>query len=156
VSDKISIKKKSLLLRIAAVLAILGMAGYFLIPPYLNKQHARSTVLPAIQKIADDNLYVPTDGCDMALEAEKYIAEDSVLIKLCISELLESYSFFFTLTITNFIRDHVRCFRGPIRGFLPLYGICIVEPIYFYTDGENIAFKDHLRPLFKPFHYKWG
>jgi adenylate cyclase len=60
VSDKISIKKKSLLLRIAAVLAILGMAVYFLIPPYLNKQHARNTLLPAIQKIADDNFQVPT------------------------------------------------------------------------------------------------
>ena len=82
VSDKISIKKRTLLLRIAIVLAILAVSGYFLIPPYLNKLHARNTLLPAIQKIAEDNFYVPTSGFDMAIEAEKYIAEDSALIKL--------------------------------------------------------------------------
>ncbi|MCZ4410057.1 SUMF1/EgtB/PvdO family nonheme iron enzyme [Cryomorphaceae bacterium 1068] len=82
VSDKISIKKRTLLLRIAIVLAILAVSGYFLIPPYLNKLNARNTLLPAIQKIAEDNFYVPTSGFDMAIEAEKYIAEDSALIKL--------------------------------------------------------------------------
>ena len=82
VSDKISIKKRTLLLRIVAVLAILAIAGYFFIPPFLDKEHARNTLLPALQKIADDNFYVPTAGYDMALEAEKYIPEDSALIKL--------------------------------------------------------------------------
>lgn len=82
VSDKISIKKRTLLLRIVLLLVVLSLAAYYFIPPYLNKAHARNTLLPAIQDLADNNFYVPTAGLDMALEAEKYIPGDSALIKL--------------------------------------------------------------------------
>ena len=82
VSDRISIKKRTLLLRFLLVLAVVALAAYFFIPPYLNKLHARNTLLPAIQDLAENNFYMPTSGFDMALEAEKHIAGDSALIKL--------------------------------------------------------------------------
>jgi dienelactone hydrolase len=82
VSDRISIKKRTLLLRFLLVMAVVSLAAYFFIPPYLNKLHARNTLLPAIQDLAENNFYMPTSGFDMALEAEKHIAGDSALIKL--------------------------------------------------------------------------
>lgn len=82
VSRSFSIKKKTLWMRISLVAAVLLIAGYFLIPPYFNKLHARNTLLPAIQKMVDENFRAPTKAFDMALEAEKYIPNDSALIKL--------------------------------------------------------------------------
>jgi len=82
VSNRISIKKRTLLLRLSLLLAIVSLAAYFFIPPYLNKQHARNTLLPAIQNLAENNFYMPTSGYDMAIEADKYIPGDSALIKL--------------------------------------------------------------------------
>jgi class 3 adenylate cyclase len=82
VSDRISIKKRALLLMVILVLAIGALAAYLLIPPYIDKLHARNTLLPAIQEMADNNFIMPTSGFDMALEAEKHIPEDSALIKL--------------------------------------------------------------------------
>jgi len=82
VSDKISIRKRTLLLRLLFVLAIVAAAAYFFVPSYLNKLHARNTLVPAIQNLANDNFYMPTAGFDMAIEAEKHIPGDSALIKL--------------------------------------------------------------------------
>jgi hypothetical protein len=82
VNNRISIKKKTLLLRLALLLALAALGAYFFIPPYLQKLHARNTLLPAIQDLAENNFYMPTSGYDMALEAEKHIPEDSALIKL--------------------------------------------------------------------------
>ncbi len=82
ISKSFSIKKKSLLMRIILAFVILLVAGYFLIPPYFNKLNARNKLIPAIQKMVDDNFRVPTKAFDMALEAEKYIPSDSALIKL--------------------------------------------------------------------------
>lgn len=63
------------------ILAI-AMAASFFIPSTLKKQHARNDLLPAIDKLVLENFRVPTKAFDMGVEAEKYIAEDSVLIKL--------------------------------------------------------------------------
>ncbi len=82
VSNRISIKKRTLLLRLLLVLAVVSLAAYFFIPPYLNKLHARNTLLPAIQDLAENNFFMPTSGFDMAMEAEKHIPGDSALIKL--------------------------------------------------------------------------
>ncbi|MBL7964673.1 MAG: SUMF1/EgtB/PvdO family nonheme iron enzyme [Flavobacteriales bacterium] len=82
VSDRISIKKRTLLLRVMLLVGIAAVAAYLFIPPYLNKLHARNTLLPAIQQLADNNFVMPTEGFDMALEAEKHIPGDSALIKL--------------------------------------------------------------------------
>jgi len=60
----------------------IAIAAIFLIPPIFKKQHARNVLLPAIEKLVSDNFRPPTEAFDMALEAEKYIGEDSVLIKL--------------------------------------------------------------------------
>ena len=60
----------------------IATAAIFLIPPIFKKQHARNVLLPAIEKLVSENFRPPTEAFDMALEAEKYIGEDSVLIKL--------------------------------------------------------------------------
>ena len=82
VSNKFSIKKKALLIRLLAAIIILAVAGYIIIPPILKKQHARNKLLPAIQKLIDENFRPPTEAYDLALKAEKYIPNDSALIKL--------------------------------------------------------------------------
>lgn len=82
VDDKISIKKRTLLLRTILVLGLLGILGFIIFPPILQKQNARNNLLPAIQKSIDENYRVPTEIFDLGLEAEKYIPNDSALIKV--------------------------------------------------------------------------
>lgn len=82
VSKKISIGKKNLFIRVTVVLLILAAAGYLFIPNYFKKQNARSKLLPAIQKLVDENFRPPTEAFDMAIEAEKYIPKDCVLVRL--------------------------------------------------------------------------
>lgn len=65
-----------------APLVLLVGAGFLIIPKYLNKQHAKNELVPAIQKLVDENFRVPTAAFDLALQAEEYIPEDSALIKL--------------------------------------------------------------------------
>ena len=81
--DKASIQK--IKKRFAAVLLIaaaLSIAGFFIINPWMKKQHAQNELLPAIQKSVNDNFHPPTEAFDMAVEAEKYIPKDSALVKL--------------------------------------------------------------------------
>ena len=82
VSDKISFKKRTLLVRFIAVSVIISTLGYFIVPGIINKQNAQNKLLPAIQKMVDENFRPPTEAYDMALEAEKYIPNDSLLTKL--------------------------------------------------------------------------
>ncbi len=82
VSQKYSIGKKSLLIRAIIVLLALSLSGYFFIPPIIRKQNARNKLLPAIQKLVDENSRPPTQAFDLALQADKYLSGDSVLIKL--------------------------------------------------------------------------
>lgn len=82
VSDKITIRKKSLLIRLVILAVIIGLLGYLTIPPIINQQNAKHKLMPAIQKLVDDNFLPPTEAYDLALEAEKYIPKDSTLIKL--------------------------------------------------------------------------
>lgn len=82
VDDKISFKKRTLLLRTILVLGLLGILGFIIFPPILQKQNARNNLLPAIQKSIDENYRVPTEIFDLGLEAEKYIPNDSALIKV--------------------------------------------------------------------------
>jgi class 3 adenylate cyclase/dienelactone hydrolase len=65
-----------------ATLIGLVLISLFLIRPWIKKQYARNKLIPAIQKLVDDNFRPPTEAYDMALEAEKYISKDSSLIKL--------------------------------------------------------------------------
>jgi class 3 adenylate cyclase/formylglycine-generating enzyme required for sulfatase activity/dienelactone hydrolase len=63
------------------VLVLVLLAAIF-VPRWMKKQHARTVLIPSIQKLVDDNFRPPTQAFDMALEAEKYIPEDSALLKL--------------------------------------------------------------------------
>lgn len=82
VSKKISIGKKSLMIKLISTLLVLSIAGYLVIPPIIKKQNARNKLVPAIQKLVNENFRPPTEAYDLALEAEKYIPKDSALIKL--------------------------------------------------------------------------
>ncbi len=75
------IKRASLAIIVAAIIAI-GLSWFLLISPWMKKQHAKNDLLPAIQKLVNDNFAPPTEAFDMALEAEKYLPTDSALIKL--------------------------------------------------------------------------
>ncbi len=79
VSSKARVIKIS---KIAVPLLVVGVAAFLFIPPWLKKQNARNKLLPAIQKLVNENFRPPTEAFDMALEAEKYIPGDSSLVKL--------------------------------------------------------------------------
>jgi eukaryotic-like serine/threonine-protein kinase len=64
------------------LIVLLVAVGIWFVPQYQNKQRAKNELLPAIQKLVDENFGVPTSAFEMALEAEKYISNDSALIKL--------------------------------------------------------------------------
>ena len=68
--------------RIAIPLVVLSVVALVFIPPWIKKQNARTKLIPAIQKSANENFRPPTEAFDMAVEAEKYIPHDSDLIKL--------------------------------------------------------------------------
>ena len=70
------------LVKVATVLLVLAFSWFIFISPWMKKQHAQNQLLPAIQKMVDDNFFSPTEAFDMAHEAEKYIPEYSALIKL--------------------------------------------------------------------------
>ena len=81
-SEKISIGKKSLFLKLALVLITFIILGFVFVPPIINKQNARNNLLPAIEKLVNENFRPPTKAFDLALQAEKYIPRDSALAKL--------------------------------------------------------------------------
>jgi eukaryotic-like serine/threonine-protein kinase len=67
--------------------AIIGLivVGFYGVRMYLNQKdidHARFVLLPAIQRLTDENFRPPTEAYDLAVEAKKYIPHDSALIKL--------------------------------------------------------------------------
>lgn len=84
-SDKVQKHGKLSLRKITTFtipLLALGIAGFMIIPGIVKKQHARNQLIPAIEKLVSENFRPPTEAFDMALEAEKYIGEDSILIQL--------------------------------------------------------------------------
>lgn len=70
------------LVKLATVLLVTGFSWFLFINPWMKRQHAKNELLPAIQKIVDENFFPPIAAFDMALEAEKHIPADSALIKL--------------------------------------------------------------------------
>ncbi len=74
--------KVILLSKIAAVVIALTLSWFLFINPWMKKQHAKNDLMPAIQKLVNDNFFPPTEAFDLALEAEKYLPKDSALIKL--------------------------------------------------------------------------
>lgn len=61
---------------------IIAIVAVIFLPPWLKKQNARSKIIPEIQQLVNENFRPPTRAYDLALEASKYIADDSVLIGL--------------------------------------------------------------------------
>lgn len=84
VSKDFTIGKKTFLLRLGLAIIALAIAGFLFIPPVLKKQHARNKLIPEIEKMVEDNFnyLIPTKAFDLAIEAEKYIPNDSALLKL--------------------------------------------------------------------------
>lgn len=82
VSKKISIGKKTLLIRVVLAIVVLAIMGFLFIPPVIKKQRARTQTLPAIQKLVNENFPPPIEAFDLAMVAEKYIVGDSELVKL--------------------------------------------------------------------------
>jgi len=78
-SHKLLIRRIAFLLLLLVVLALLG---FFLIRPWTQKQYARNELIPQIQRLINENSRPPTAAYDLGLEAEKYIPDDSALIKL--------------------------------------------------------------------------
>ena len=70
------------LVKLVIFLLVLAFSWFLFISPWMKKQHAKNELLPAIQKMVDDNFVPPTAAFDMAVEAEKYIFKDSALINL--------------------------------------------------------------------------
>lgn len=66
----------------AMAVGLLAITAIFLVPTWLKRQKAKNELLPAIQKLVDENFRPPTQAYDLALEAEKYIPTDSTLVKL--------------------------------------------------------------------------
>lgn len=81
--DKTAFKKnRKKLALLLLIIAVLGITGYSLINPWMKKQYAKNELMPAIQKIMNEDFVPSTSAFDMALEAEKYLSKDSALINL--------------------------------------------------------------------------
>jgi len=74
--------RKYLFTRVVLPVLLAGTLGAIWIPSWIRKQHASNELLPTIQKLVGENFIPPTAAFDMALEAEKFLPKDSVLIKL--------------------------------------------------------------------------
>jgi hypothetical protein len=64
---------------------VIGAFLFFGFRWYASKQkvdHARMVLLPAIQKLVDENFRPPTEAYDKAIEAMQWIPSDSALLKL--------------------------------------------------------------------------
>lgn len=73
------------IIRWAAIVIVLVAAGFFGSRWFINKRnvdHARTVLLPAIQKLVDENFRPPFEAYEMAVEARKVIPNDSSLIDL--------------------------------------------------------------------------
>lgn len=81
--EHISAKKRILkLAKPVLPILILAIAGFIFIPSWLKKQNARNKLLPQIQRLVNETFRPPTEAFDLAVEAEKYIPDDSALINL--------------------------------------------------------------------------
>lgn len=68
--------------KVAAAISVAAISWFLLLSPWMKKQHAKNDLLPAIEKLVNDNFAPPTEAFDMALDAEKYLFNNTALIKL--------------------------------------------------------------------------
>lgn len=74
--------RKKLLFRVGLILILLAVTGFLFVIPWTKKTYARNTIVPRIQELITDYTRPSTVAFDLAMEAEKYIPEDSSLIKI--------------------------------------------------------------------------
>ncbi len=74
-------KGKSKFLIYAIPVAVLVVAGVLWVPTWLHQRNAYA-LLPAIQKLVDENFSAPSRAFEMATQAAAYIPDDSTLTKL--------------------------------------------------------------------------
>lgn len=84
ITEEATVKErmKRKLVYFAIPVLLLAVVGYFQIPWWLNKQYAKNELLPAIQKMVNENFNAPSAAFEMATEAELYIPNDSGLLNL--------------------------------------------------------------------------
>jgi eukaryotic-like serine/threonine-protein kinase len=63
-------------------IVLLVAVGFWFVSQFLDKQRAKDELLPAIQKLVDENFVAPSSAFEMAEEAAKLIPKDSALIRL--------------------------------------------------------------------------
>ncbi len=61
---------------------VLAACGFLFIPNFLKKQKARTEIIPTIEQLVESNFRPPVEAFLLATEAQKYIPNDSALIKL--------------------------------------------------------------------------
>ncbi len=80
--NKSSKGRMLLFAKLLSVVIIISVAGFFILRPWFNRQHARNELLPAIQKLVNENFRPPVQAYDLAVEARKIIPGDSAFKKL--------------------------------------------------------------------------
>jgi eukaryotic-like serine/threonine-protein kinase len=68
--------------RIVFAVLVLGMLSYLFGVPWINELNARYKLLPEIQKLANGSYFPATQALDLAIQASKYIPNDSELVRL--------------------------------------------------------------------------
>jgi len=63
------------ILSVAVILSLFGYKSYKI-------HYAHTTLIPQIQKLVEKNFIAPSQAFELASEAEKYISDDSILIRL--------------------------------------------------------------------------
>lgn len=74
--------RKNLAWFVGIPVLLLAVTGFFVVPKWMHQQMARKELIPAIQKLVDENFNAPSRAFEMATEAAQYIPDDSALIKL--------------------------------------------------------------------------
>jgi eukaryotic-like serine/threonine-protein kinase len=73
---------KNIFLILGIGLITLAGTGFFVVRPMMKKSYARNELIPRIKELVNNNARPPTAAYELGLEAEKWIPDDSALIKL--------------------------------------------------------------------------
>jgi len=76
------IYKTSLIILVTGIIIIAGITITKLIYNQKKRSYARNVLIPEIQKLVDENFTPPCSAFNLAIEAGKYLHDDSLLLKL--------------------------------------------------------------------------
>ncbi|MEO5583346.1 MAG: SUMF1/EgtB/PvdO family nonheme iron enzyme, partial [Saprospiraceae bacterium] len=74
--------KKQIVLKIILPVLLLGLLIFLFAPSWIKKQTARKEWIPEIQKLTEDNFFIPGKAFELAKQAEQIIPGDSTLANL--------------------------------------------------------------------------